>query len=60
MFTVGAEAVGESAEGAIGAMLGQDDAVLFDADVDVVAFPDVEGLAELGGQHDATQVIDLA
>lgn len=40
--------------------LGEDDAVFLDGDLEQVAFADAERTADLGGQHDSPEVVDLA
>ena len=49
-----------AAEGAGVAALGKNDAIFFDADVDVIAFSNIKRFAKLGRKNDATEIIDFA
>ena len=60
MFTVGPQTFSTAAECAEAAPLRQNDMVVLDRDLDVVALSDIEGPSQLRGQDDAAEVIDLS
>jgi len=60
MVPVRAKSILASAERAVDPTLLQQDAVVFLDDLDLIALADVEIPAQLGGQDDAAEIIDLA
>src|ERR671936_706085 len=53
------EVGGRPAEGARVLAPGEDDVVALDRDVEVVSLPDAEGFADLCGDDDPSEVVDL-
>ena len=60
MLPVGPQTVCAAAECAEAASFGEDDMVVLDRDLDVVAFSDIERATQFRGQHDAAEIIYLA